>query len=236
MKVGITLPQFRDEGETALETARLAEEAGLDGVFVFDHLWPIGRPDRPALHSLALLGALAAETRRVVLGSLVSRVGLLPDAVLVNALHTVSHMADGRFVAGLGVGDRLSKAENEAFGVPFPPAHERLASMVNCCRELRAAGLPVWVGGLSDAVREIAVAEADALNLWGVDADRVAEVRGVEVTWAGQVGPDVDVAEHLAAMRDAGATWAVCAPIGMSWPDAVARIAAARESLALSPS
>lgn len=231
MKVGITLPQFRAEGETAVETARRAEEAGLDGVFAFDHLWPIGHPERPALHGLALLGALAVETKRVTLGSLVSRVGLFPDIVLVNALRTVSRMCGGRFIAGLGVGDHLSRAENEAFGVPFAPASERFASMVECCRELRAVGLPVWVGGLSDDVREIAVAEADALNLWGVDRQRVAAVKGVEVTWAGQVGPDVDLRAHLAGLQEAGATWAVCAPIGMTWPDAVDRMALATQAL-----
>lgn len=227
MKVGITLPQFRPEAETAIETAKRAEDAGLDGVFVFDHLWPIGRRDRPAVHSLALLGALAVETERVTVGSLVARVGLLPDVVLVNALRTVSRMCGGRFVAGLGVGDHLSRAENEAFGVAFAPAPERYASMVECCRELRAAGIPVWVGGLSLQVREIAVAEADALNLWGVDAARVASVSGVEVTWAGQVGPELDLPAHLAALREAGATWAVCAPIGRAWPDAVDYIALA---------
>ncbi len=60
VKIGITLPQFRDEADTALEAARRAEELGFDGVFCFDHLWPMGRPDRPALSSAPLLGALAA--------------------------------------------------------------------------------------------------------------------------------------------------------------------------------
>ncbi|HEX9970216.1 MAG TPA: LLM class flavin-dependent oxidoreductase, partial [Acidimicrobiales bacterium] len=201
MKVGITLPQFRDEADTALATARLAEEAGLDGVFVFDHLWPIGRPNRPALHSLPLLGALAVETTHLTIGSLVSRIGLLPDAVLVNALLTVHRMVEGRFIAGLGVGDKLSKAENEAFGVPFAPAAERVASLVDCCRQLHAAGVPVWVGGLSDEMLGVAITESAALNLWAVDPGRVASTIGVEVTWAGQVHPDLDLARHLAALR-----------------------------------
>lgn len=228
MKVGITLPQFRDEAETAIATARAAEDAGLDGVFVFDHLWPIGRPEGPALHLLPLLGALAVETEQIVVGSLVARIGLLPDVVLVNALRTAARMAgEGRFVAGLGVGDRLSRAENEAFGVPFASVAERVASLVTCCRELRAAGVPVWVGGRSTAVQEVAVAEADALNLWQAPAAEVAARRGTEVNWAGQVRPDDDVDVLLADLRDAGATWAVCSPVGMPWPDAVTRIAKA---------
>jgi alkanesulfonate monooxygenase SsuD/methylene tetrahydromethanopterin reductase-like flavin-dependent oxidoreductase (luciferase family) len=228
VKVGITLPQFREDADTALGIARRAEEAGIDGVFAFDHLWPIGRPDRPALHILPLLGALAVETERVVLGSLVARLGLFPDAVLANALRTVARMAGPeRFVAGLGVGDRLSRAENEAFGVPFAPVAERIASLVACCRELRAGGVPVWVGGRSPAVQEVAVAEADALNLWQSPVEEVAARRGTVLTWAGQVGPDDDLRSLLSGLRDAGATWAVCAPVATPWDEAVDRIAAA---------
>jgi alkanesulfonate monooxygenase SsuD/methylene tetrahydromethanopterin reductase-like flavin-dependent oxidoreductase (luciferase family) len=230
VRVGITLPQFREDVETAVEAARHAEAAGLDGVFAFDHLWPIGRPDRPALHMLPFLGALAVETERVVLGSLVARVGLFPDAVLVNGLRTVARMAGtGRFIAGLGVGDRLSRAENEAFGVPFAPVAERVASLVTCCRELRATGVPVWVGGRSTAVQEVAEAEADALNLWQAPVEEVAARRGTVLTWAGQVRPEDDLPALLAGLRDAGATWAVCAPVGAPWPEAVERIAAARD-------
>lgn len=227
MKVGITLPQFRDEPETALAVARLADEAGLDGVFVFDHLWPIGQASRPAMHSLAMLGALAAETTHIGIGSLVARVGLLPDAVLVNALLSVQRMSGGRFVAGLGVGDHLSKAENLAFGVAFAPPEERVRSLVTCARELKAAGVPVWVGGTSRRMHDIAVTESIPLNLWGVDVARVAATEGVEVTWAGQLAPDTDVAAHARALEEAGATWAVYAPIGTPWPDAVTRLARA---------
>lgn len=228
MKVGLTLPQFREDVDTALEVAHQAEAAGLDGVFAFDHLWPIGRPDRPALHMLPFLGALAVETERLVVGSLVARIGLFPDAVLVNALRTVARMAgEERFIAGLGVGDRLSRAENEAFGVLFAPVADRIASLVTCCRELRAAGVPVWVGGRSTAVQEVAVAEADTLNLWQAPVEEVAARRRTVLTWAGQVRPEDDVAALLRGLREAGATWAVCAPVGMPWPDAVERIATA---------
>ena len=72
MKVGVTLPQFRDEADTALSAARRAEALGIDGVFVFDHLWPMGHPGRPALSSGPLLGALAASTTTIHLGTLVA--------------------------------------------------------------------------------------------------------------------------------------------------------------------
>jgi alkanesulfonate monooxygenase SsuD/methylene tetrahydromethanopterin reductase-like flavin-dependent oxidoreductase (luciferase family) len=198
VRVGLSLPQFRHDAETAIRVARRAEAAGVDGVFTFDHLWPLGQPERPALHSTTLLGALVAETERVTLGTLVARVGLLPDAVLVHTLVTLHRMAgDGRFIAGLGTGDEGNRSENLAYGVPFPPVAERVAAAIRCARGLREAGVRTWIGGLSPALRRAAI-EADGWNGWGLApaafGERVAWIRaqpgarpGLEMTWGGQV-------------------------------------------------
>ena len=240
MRVGITLPQFREDPEPALATARRAEEAGLDGVFVFDHLWPMHQPERPALHSMTLLGALAGETDRVTLGPLVARVGLVPDAVLVHALVTMHRMIGERFVAGLGTGDSHNRDENVAYGVPFRPKAERLHALIECCGRLRTAGVRVWVGGGSADVRAVAGEWADEWNAWGGDLalfeERAATV-SVPANWGGQVlvartpeeaadklarhgtrpglvhGTVDDLAAHLRALAAAGATWAICAPL-----------------------
>ncbi|HEV2760130.1 MAG TPA: LLM class flavin-dependent oxidoreductase [Acidimicrobiales bacterium] len=241
MRVGVTLPQFRHDAEAAIAVARRAERAGIDGVFVFDHLWPLGQRVRPALHSLTLLGALAAETEKVAMGPLVARVGLVPDAVLVHTLVSLHRMLGDRLIAGLGTGDSLNREENEAYGVPFRPAAERLASLETCCRQLRAAGVTTWVGGRSVAVRQ-AAAEADGWNSWGTDvatfaAEAATVPSGKALTWAGQVlvgrtpaeaasklrahgarpglvsGTVEDLVRHLASLAEAGASWAICAPL-----------------------
>ncbi|MDQ6927959.1 MAG: LLM class flavin-dependent oxidoreductase [Actinomycetota bacterium] len=197
MRVGITVPQFRGDAEAAVGVARRAEAAGLDGVFVFDHLWPLGQPQKPALHSLPLLGALGAETQRVTLGPLVTRVSVLPTTVLVHSLVTLHRMLDGRFVAGLGTGDSANRAENEGYGLGFGSVGERVGELTACCRELRAAGVRTWIGGRSRAVRRAAAEEADGWNGWGwcadpaIFAEAAAEVRALapqaELTWGGQV-------------------------------------------------
>ena len=273
MRVGITLPQFREDPEPALAVARRAEEAGLDGVFAFDHLWPLGQPHRPALHSLVLLGALAAETSRITIGPLVARVGLMPDAVLVNALLSLHRMVAPRLLVTLGTGDSANREENEAYGVDFAPVAERLASLAWCCRALRDAGVPAWVGGRSAAVRRAAAAGADGWNSWGTDAATFAleatalatEARAgeggaeggrrIETSWGGQAligrtveeadeklarhgerpglvhGTVADLVSHLASLADAGATWAVCAPLDVGTdPRAVEYLAEAAAS------
>jgi alkanesulfonate monooxygenase SsuD/methylene tetrahydromethanopterin reductase-like flavin-dependent oxidoreductase (luciferase family) len=227
MRVGITLPQFADSADAALEAARAAESSGLDGVFCFDHLWPMGRPDRPALSAAPLLGALAASTSTLTIGTLVARVGLVPDEVLVAVLLGLADLSGGRLIAGLGTGDRLSRAENEAYGVPFGPADERRGRMAAVATILAARGVPVWIGGGMAKTMEVADRVGVAVNVWGADADRVAALAagGREVTWGGPVGTELSaVAARLGELARAGASWAVCA-----WPGSVGVVAEAAE-------
>jgi alkanesulfonate monooxygenase SsuD/methylene tetrahydromethanopterin reductase-like flavin-dependent oxidoreductase (luciferase family) len=223
VRVGVTLPTFRDD-TLALDAARHAEELGLDGVFVFDHLWPMGAPERPALSALPVLGALAGATTRLHLGPLVARVGLLPEAQLLAALLSLHAMAPGRLIAGLGTGDHKSAAENLAYGVEFDPADERRLSLRRSAAALLAAGIPVWVGGGATATTELAVELNAAVNLWeGQPAALAALQTRCEVTWAGPVPEDVpQIVAWLSEVERAGATWAVCA-----WPKSVEAVAEA---------
>jgi len=229
MKVGITLPQFRDDADTALDAARRAEALGLDGVFCFDHLWPMGQPGRPALSSGPLLGALAATTSTIAIGTLVARVGLLPDDVLSWELATLHELSGGRLIAGLGTGDHLSRPENEAFGLPFERAAERRLRVATVAAAVRAIGIPVWIGGGRPKTIGFARSLGVAVNLWDAEAVQVAGLTasGVEVTWGGPVGRRVDEARaRLVEIAGAGATWAVCA-----WPDDLDVVATAAEAV-----
>ena len=225
MKVGVTLPQFRDSADEALAAGPRAEALGIDGVFVFDHLWPMGQPGRPALSSGPLLGALAAVTSTIRLGTLVARIGLVPDDVLIEVLCGVDSLSGGRLVAGIGTGDRLSRQENDAYGIPFEAADIRRQRLASVATAVAGTGIPVWIGGGRPEMVALARAADAAVNVWQVDADRVGPLvaQGVEVTWGGPVGDTVGAAtDTLTAVAGAGATWAVCA-----WPDSLDVIAEA---------
>lgn len=223
VRTGVILPTFQPTAAPAQDVAARAEAAGVDGIFCYDHLWPLGQPQRPAIAPFPLLGALAAATDRVFLGPLVARVGLVPDGVLVAEVDALWALAPGRAVVGLGTGDRMSAGENEAYGVAFVPAEMRRESLRACVVALRDRGVPVWVGDGSGATRAVAEAEGAVVNLWDAGPDRVAAqaARG-EVTWAGPSPGARRLAPEVAALAAAGATWVV-----YGWPVDLDELAAA---------
>ncbi len=215
MQVGLVLPVFRRSPALAFDVARRSEGEGIDGVFSYDHLFPINRPDRPALAGIAMLAALAVITERIRLGTLVSRVTMLPTPVLVSAFATLDQISGGRIIAGIGTGDSLTGAENEAYGLDFPPVDERIARLAETARLLRGRGIRTWVGGRSRRVREVAAADADGWNSWDGPLDELAAYArggGGEATWGGPPPGDGDLRKHLMQLAAAGASWAVYGP------------------------
>src|SRR4051812_20232527 len=222
IRVGLVLPSFRMDADTALDTAVLADEQGLDGVFVYDHLFPMGQPERPAISCFPLLGAVAASTRRVSIGPLVARIGLVPNAVLVNEFVALGRIAPGRVIAALGTGDSKSRPEHDAYGLPFPLADERLVFLRDAARQLRDRGFEVWTSGATSTAQEVALELGLRHNFWGVTPEVVAAA-AVPVTWAGPPPPEPrGFGDHLAELDQAGASWAVYGPApSADWPKVV---------------
>jgi alkanesulfonate monooxygenase SsuD/methylene tetrahydromethanopterin reductase-like flavin-dependent oxidoreductase (luciferase family) len=200
VKLGITLPSFREDPELALVIAAAAEAAGLDGVFLYDHLFRRAADGtrRPALELLSMMGAVAAETRRIAIGSLVARATLRPPAVLASGFDTVLRVAgQGRVIAGLGAGDHASEEEMVSFGLEFGDVPYRVSVLRDAVDATRDRGYPVWVGGHDPAVREVAAAHADGWNKWGsglrsfraqAEGLRIAATRDpFTITWGGLV-------------------------------------------------
>ena len=188
MKLGLTLPSFRDDPAPALEIARVAEESGLDGVFAYDHLFRRAADGqrRPALEMFALLGAVAAETTRITIGSLVARATLRPPATLASGFDTLARIAGReRLIVTIGAGDEQSREENESFGLGFGTLEERVAALRHAVDATRDRGYPVWVGGTDASVREVAAAHADGWNRWGGAVERFrAQGEGLRIAAA----------------------------------------------------
>ncbi len=204
------MPTFRNGAADALDFSDRAVEAGIDGLFAYDHLWPMGSPTRPSLAPFAVLAAVAQRHRDVIVGPLVARIGLVGTSHLVGQYRTLERVAPSRVICALGAGDRLSTAENEAYDVPVRSADERRALMAETARALRDA-MPIWFGAGSDETNRVARDVGATINLWDAGPERLADMATTgEVSWAGPVPKDL--AATLEAIRDVGATWAVFAP------------------------
>src|SRR6266545_691566 len=125
--LAITLPQFRSAPDATLEALEDGRRLGYAGGFVFDHLWPLGQPQRPALECWTLLAGLAGRLSAIEpggagafrLGTLVTRAGLRPPALLAHMARTVTSVAGAPPILGIGMGDAGNRPENEAFGIRY---------------------------------------------------------------------------------------------------------------------
>jgi probable F420-dependent oxidoreductase len=127
MKIGVMLGMSGSDGpgrvptfDEVLEQARCVADAGLDSIWVCDHLLSHPSDDVPAegiLEAWTLLAALAARTERVELGQLVTCVSFRHPAILAKMAATVDEISGGRVSLGLGAG--WDDREYRAFGVPI---------------------------------------------------------------------------------------------------------------------
>ena len=111
--------------EKLLALALAAEAAGLEGLFRSDHYRSIMRGDPTgAMDAWVTLGALAARTERIRLGTLVSPVTFRHVSVLAKSVVTVDHISAGRVELGIGAG--WFEPDHLAYGFPFLTARERV--------------------------------------------------------------------------------------------------------------
>jgi F420-dependent oxidoreductase-like protein len=131
---GLHLPNYtfpdtppEKQFDRIVEQAQAAEAAGFGLVSVMDHLYQIGgvgAVDEPMLESWSVLNALARETRRVRLGTLVTGVTYRNPAMLAKMATTLDVTSGGRAILGLGAA--WNEREHIAFGYDFPSVKERM--------------------------------------------------------------------------------------------------------------
>jgi alkanesulfonate monooxygenase SsuD/methylene tetrahydromethanopterin reductase-like flavin-dependent oxidoreductase (luciferase family) len=201
-----------------LTAARLAEDLGFRGVFVFDHLSPIGDHRRPALEATCCLGAVMAVTTGLRVGPLVMRVGMRGAEVTAGVAATLAAIGRERAVLALGVGDRLSEDEAVRFGMEAGTSlGDRLEQLIQTIARVReiAPRLPIWVGGKHPEVRRLAAELADGWNAWDASPETIAEQasllrdmaeRPFTISWGGPLRMEGGVETAIRRLREVVAT------------------------------
>lgn len=189
-------PWGADPRAWLLEVATAAEDAGIGGIALMDHLVQIpqvGRAWDPIPDPYVTLGMIAATTSRLRLGTLVSPFSFRAPGLVAKAVATLDTFSGGRAFCGVGAG--WFAREHAGFGLPFPATGERVDALAGGIQTLRAlwspgtkpfagAGValpettcyprpvsevPIVVGGAGPRVLRTAVEHADAVNVRSAD-------------------------------------------------------------------
>ena len=143
---------YGDDLRGLLETARIADEAGIGQLVLTDHVvmgenldrYPYGRfpypLEEPWPEPLTTLAAVAGCTKRIRLGTGVLIAALRPAVLLAKTLATLDALSGGR--VDLGVGTGWQREEYQALGLPFEARGARLDDTLRACRTLPRRGSP----------------------------------------------------------------------------------------------
>ena len=132
-------------GPTLSRIGMAAEEAGFSSLWVMDHFFQIemiGKPEEPMLEAYGTLSYLAAVTKHIRLGALVTGVIYRYPGILVKTATTLDVLSGGRTYFGVGAG--WYEREAIALGVPFPPMKERFERL----EETVQIALQMWSGNV----------------------------------------------------------------------------------------
>jgi alkanesulfonate monooxygenase len=178
LHLGTRRPERAPDFDYLVRVARAAERAGASEMLV-----PTGlvndsfAPDAPFMESWTTAAALAARTSTIRLIVALNPAGIAPGLASHQA-ETLEHIAPGRIAINLVAGG----GPDDPYGGPsldHDQRYTRLATLVAALRA-RFAG-PFYLGGASDAAKDLAARVADAYLMWGevpeAIATRVEEMR-----------------------------------------------------------
>ncbi len=194
--------------DDVIESARKAEAVGIDGLFAGDHVTFYGTGN----DGLINLAAVAAHTERVLLQTSVYLLALRHPTPVALQCALLDQLAQGRLLLGIGIGgedpnewwacgvDPKTRARrtDEAMQImrslwtqeetTFEGRHFRLNSVRLQPKPFRDTGVPMWVGGRSDAAVRRAARYGDGYTGIWISARRFKEVQEKLVEFAAEAG------------------------------------------------
>ena len=136
MELGYWLASEEHGPSALVANAKLAEDAGFEHVLISDHIhpWVDGQGHSPFVWGV--IGAIAATTSRIRLGTAVTCPLIrMHPAIVAHAAATAQALLDGRFFLGVGTGENLNE---HVLGDRWPRADERLEMLEEAIDVLRA--------------------------------------------------------------------------------------------------
>jgi alkanesulfonate monooxygenase SsuD/methylene tetrahydromethanopterin reductase-like flavin-dependent oxidoreductase (luciferase family) len=172
----VGLPNLNEyaEPQRLVHLARVAERAGWDGCFIWDHL-VYRDPPTPAADPQVTLGAIAATTSRIKIGALLTPLARRRPTKVARETVTLDTLAEGRLIFGAALGwsgteefedlgepgDARTRADklDEALDLLTklwagdPVTHEGEHYTVRDIQFIPARRIPIWIGGVWPAKR-----------------------------------------------------------------------------------
>lgn len=139
-EIALYLPQLRMDVATIVERATAADEAGLAGLWLMDHLAAPLAPELDTHEAWTIATAVACHTERIRIGHLVLCDGFRHPALLAKMAATLDHVSGGRLDLGLGWGSVPDELRRWGFG--DAPAWERAARLAESIEVMQA----LWTG------------------------------------------------------------------------------------------
>ncbi|MGY1821255.1 LLM class flavin-dependent oxidoreductase [Geodermatophilus sp. SYSU D00079] len=240
MRVGLSVPVM-DEPSSLVDLGVAAEANGWDGVFLWHHV--VGTPDlpMPVADAWVVLGALAARTQRVRLGTTITALPRHQPQEVARQTVTLDRLSGGRMVLGVGLGEPPSEytalgrsADRRALaamldeglevvsglwsGRPFSHSgpHYTVDDVQFLPPPRQQPRIPVWVSAMTRNERTLGrAARWDGVLLGAMTADGGMDVLPAEAVAEVAARPDAPADVVVAA--PAGTDPATYADAGATW-------------------
>jgi F420-dependent oxidoreductase-like protein len=204
--------------ETLRTVWRIADDAGFDHIWDFDHLASIGDggPDRPIFEGWALQAAMAEATKRARIGCLVTGNTYRHPVLLAKQAVTVDHLSGGRLEFGIGAA--WAEIEHSMYGIEgldhrvgrlseslqiikslwtqdrtnFEGRYYHLIDAIANPKPLQKPYPPIWIGASGESTLRLVARHADVWNAaGGGDTEKMKETIAKLEDACGAIGRDV---------------------------------------------